>query len=94
MTTANPTERPDQIIDDLRRQIDRFDAEIVRLVSERAKVAELIQQVRIRAGGTRIELQREAAIILHYRKELGKEGAAMGEAVLRICRGALGGGSR
>jgi chorismate mutase len=94
MTTTNPTERTDHIVDDLRRQIDRFDAEIVRLVNERAKVSELVQQVRLRAGGTRIELHREAAIIRHYRKELGKEGSALGEAVLRICRGAMGGVSR
>jgi chorismate mutase len=40
------------------------------------------------AGGTRIELGRERAIIDHYRKALGSEGSAVGEAVLRACRGA------
>jgi hypothetical protein len=40
------------------------------------------------AGGTRVELGRERAILDHYRSVLGSDGAALGEAVLRVCRGA------
>lgn len=88
MTTTKPIEAARRI-EDLRRQIDRFDAEIARLVNERAKVSGLIQKIRIQTGGTRIELGREAAILLRYRQQLGKEGMTLGEAVLRVCRGSF-----
>lgn len=88
MTTTKPIEAARRI-EDLRRQIDRFDAEIARLVNERAKVSGLIQKIRIQMGGTRIELGREAAILLRYRQQLGKEGMTLGEAVLRVCRGSF-----
>jgi hypothetical protein len=39
------------------------------------------------AGGTRMELSRERVVLDHYRRELGARGAALGEAVLRVCRG-------
>lgn len=74
-------------MDDLRARIDEFDAEIARLVSERALVSRHIQDIRIRAGGTRAELRREATVVSHYRQQLGTEGTALAEAVLRICRG-------
>jgi len=88
MTTTKPIEAARQI-EDLRRQIDGFDAEIARLVNERAKVSGLIQKIRIQAGGTRVELGREAAILLRYRQQFGKEGMTLGEAVLRVCRGSF-----
>jgi chorismate mutase len=87
MTTIKSLEGTGRI-EDLRTQIDRFDDEILRLVNERAKVSDLIQTIRIRTGGTRIELGREAAILSHYRQQLGKDGMPLGEAVLRVCRGA------
>jgi monofunctional chorismate mutase len=86
MSTIKPVEDTGRL-EDLRAQIDRYDAEIVRLVIERAKVARLIQKTRVRAGETRIELGREAAILLRYRQQLGKEGMKLGDAVLRVCRG-------
>ncbi|UQX87860.1 chorismate mutase [Jatrophihabitans telluris] len=75
-------------IDTLRGQIDALDTAIARLVAERAQLSRRIQTARINAGGTRIELGRERAIIDHYRSALGSEGASVGEAVLRACRGA------
>jgi chorismate mutase len=75
-------------IDTLRGQIDALDTAISRLVAERAQLSSRIQTARINAGGTRIELGRERAILDHYRTALGTEGAAVGEAVLRACRGA------
>jgi chorismate mutase len=75
-------------VETLRGQIDALDTAISRLVAERAQLSRRIQTARMNAGGTRIELGRERAIIDHYRTALGSEGAAMGEAVLRACRGA------
>jgi chorismate mutase len=74
-------------IEDLRARIDEFDAEIARLVAERALVSRHIQELRVRTGGTRTELRREAVVVTRYRQQLGSEGTALGEAVLRVCRG-------
>jgi chorismate mutase len=75
-------------IDTLRGQIDALDTAISRLVAERAQLSHRIQAARISAGGTRVELGRERAILDHYRGALGSEGASLAEAVLRVCRGA------
>jgi chorismate mutase len=79
----NPT-----LIDTMRGQIDALDTAIARLVAERAQLSRRIQSARMNAGGTRVELGRERAILSHYRTTLGSEGAALAEAVLRVCRGA------
>lgn len=71
----------------LRGQIDALDKAIARLVAERAKLSARIQSARLDAGGNRIELGRERTILGHYRTRLGNEGAALAEAVLRLCRG-------
>jgi chorismate mutase len=89
--TADPTV---EIVDDpaaistLRGQIDALDTAISRLVAERAQLSRRIQAARINAGGTRVELGRERAILDHYRSTLGSNGGSLGEAVLRVCRGA------
>ena len=75
-------------IDTLRGQIDALDTAIARLVGERAALSQRIQTARINAGGTRIELGRERAILDHYRASLGPAGAGVADAVLRACRGA------
>jgi chorismate mutase len=72
----------------MRGQIDALDTAIARLVAERAQLSRRIQTARMNAGGTRVELGRERAILSHYRSKLGSEGAALGDAVLRVCRGA------
>lgn len=74
-------------IDTLRCQIDALDAAISRLVNERAQLSRRIQSARMNAGGTRVELGRERAIIDHYRTTLGSAGSALADAVLRVCRG-------
>jgi monofunctional chorismate mutase len=71
----------------LRGQIDALDAAIVRLVGERAQLSRRIQAARMNAGGTRVELGRERAIIDHYRTRFGGAGSGLAEAVLRVCRG-------
>jgi chorismate mutase len=75
-------------VDTLRGQIDALDAAIARLVGERAQLSRRIQNARMNAGGTRVELGRERAIVNHYRKTLGSAGPSLAEAVLRVCRGA------
>jgi chorismate mutase len=74
-------------IDTLRGQIDALDTAIARLVNERTQLSARIQTARMNAGGTRVELGRERMILDHYRRELGTDGAALAEAVLRVCRG-------
>jgi len=75
------------VIDAMRGQIDALDTAIARLVAERAQLSQRIQSARMNAGGTRVELGRERAILNHYRTRLGSEGPSLAEAVLRICRG-------
>jgi chorismate mutase len=75
-------------IDTLRGQIDALDTAVSRLVSERAQLSRRIQAARMNAGGTRVELGRERAILDHYREALGSDGPSLAEAVLRVCRGA------
>jgi chorismate mutase len=72
----------------LRSQIDALDSAITRLVAERIRLSRRIQTARMNAGGTRIELGRERAVLDRYRDVLGLDGAMLGDAVLRVCRGA------
>ena len=72
----------------MRGQIDALDTAIAQLVVERAQLSRRIQTARMHAGGPRVELGRERAILSHYRSRLGSEGAALADAVLRVCRGA------
>ena len=75
-------------IDTLRGQIDAIDTALLRLISERAQLSRRIQAARISAGGTRVQLGRERAIVDNYRAAVGAEGPALADAVLRVCRGA------
>ncbi|HEY9473688.1 MAG TPA: chorismate mutase [Mycobacteriales bacterium] len=73
----------------LRSQIDALDSAIVRLIAERARLSRRVQAARIAAGGVRIELGREQAVLEGYREVLGENGAGLADAVLRACRGPL-----
>jgi chorismate mutase len=90
--TTAPADATTAIVDDptaidtLRGQIDALDTAIARLVSERVQLSQRIQTARMNAGGTRVELGRERAILDHYRSQLGSTGAALGDAVLRVCK--------
>ncbi len=75
------------VIDTLRGQIDALDTAIARLIAERAQLSRRTQAARMNAGGTRVELGRERAIVDHYRSTLGSDGGSVAEAVLRVCRG-------
>ena len=75
-------------ISTLRGQIDSLDQAIARLVAERVRLSTRVQTARLNAGGTRVELGRERVILDGYRRALGPDGPLIGEAVLRVCRGA------
>jgi chorismate mutase len=78
-----------ELIPLLRTQIDAIDAGIARLVAERARLSARIQAARIASGGVRVELGRERLVLDGYRSTLGEDGVALGNAVLRLCRGPL-----
>ncbi|ODT98072.1 MAG: chorismate mutase [Pseudonocardia sp. SCN 72-86] len=77
-------------IDLLRREIDRLDAEILRLVKERTDVSRRIGAVRMAGGGPRIVYSREIHVLSRFR-ELGEEGRELAMLLLRLGRGRLGG---
>lgn len=88
-TAADEQELSDSadVIPTLRSQIDALDTAIARLVAERTRLSQRIQTARMNSGGTRIELGRERVVLDGYRKALGPDGALLGDAVLRVCRG-------
>lgn len=91
MTTTDTTADADDAADTiavLREQIDSLDTALIALVAERMKVSRRIQQTRMNAGGTRVELGREREVLAAYRDGLGAQGPALADAVLQVCRGA------
>ncbi|AUS79248.1 chorismate mutase [Actinoalloteichus sp. AHMU CJ021] len=91
---ASTPERPDRVptedeVADLRLEIDRLDAEILRLAQRRAEVSKTIGRARMAAGGPRIVHNREMAVLARYR-ELGPDGRELAMALLRMGRGHLG----
>lgn len=76
-------------ISSLRNEIDSLDAEILRLVKRRTEVSRAIGATRMAAGGPRIMVNREMAVLDRYR-ELGSEGRALAMALLNLGRGRLG----
>jgi chorismate mutase len=77
-------------IDELRKEIDYCDAEILRLVKRRSEVSQMIGRARMAAGGPRIVYNREMAVLARFR-DLGAEGRELGMLLLRLGRGRLGG---
>lgn len=77
-------------IGELRAEIDACDAEIIRLVQRRLEVSREIGQLRKAAGGTRLSLAREQAVLATFSAALGPaDGTALGMMLLRRGRGAL-----
>lgn len=88
-TTIEPVDSSGDEIGILRTRIDALDEGIIALVRERQQLSERVQAHRLAAGGVRLALSRERAIIDTYRAELGTGGPALADAVLRACRGTL-----
>jgi chorismate mutase len=76
-------------IGQLRTEIDRLDAEILRLVKRRTEVSRIIGATRMASGGTRIVVNREMDVLARYR-ELGPEGRQLAMVLLNLGRGRLG----
>lgn len=74
-------------IPQLRGRIDELDTQIMQLIGERARLSAQVQAHRLAGGGVRLALDRERAILHSYRAALGEAGTAVGEAILRLCRG-------
>jgi chorismate mutase len=70
-------------------QIDQTDADILRLVRQRAEFSKEIGAVRMAEGGPRIVYSRELAVLSRYR-DLGEDGTELGMLLLRMGRGRLG----
>lgn len=88
-TEDDGTDAPPQDISALRVEIDRLDAEILRLVKRRTEVSRTIGGIRMAAGGTRIVVNREMDVLARYR-ELGPEGRELAMVLLNLGRGRLG----
>ncbi|AAS03209.1 MULTISPECIES: chorismate mutase [Mycobacterium avium complex (MAC)] len=85
--TVDPREATD--IDQLRREIDRLDAEILAAVKRRTEVSQAIGRARMASGGTRLVHSREMKVIERY-SELGPDGKDLAMLLLRLGRGRLG----
>lgn len=70
-----------------RAELDRIDAELLELIARRRALSRTIQQLRVAAGGPRIQHSRERQILARYRDALGPEGSRLALAVLELCRG-------
>ena len=81
MSTTSPE------VDAGRSRIDALDAEIMRLVAERTDLSEQVQRARLRTGGPRIVHARENDVVLRWRDQLGRPGAAIALALLELGRG-------
>lgn len=74
-------------VDDGRALIDALDDQLLALLAQRRRVSGRIQQLRVAAGGSRVEHSRENAILRRYALSLGEGGAELALAVLDHCRG-------
>ena len=78
-------------VDDGRARLDELDAQLIELVEQRRHLSRRVQQLRIDAGGSRVEHSRENAILRRYSEALGDGGVEIALAVLDLCRGRLRG---
>ena len=84
-----PTATPDLHIDDLRHRIDEVDAALIALWQERAELSRQVGTARMAAGGTRLVLAREQAVLDRFRTALGADGTHLGMLLLKAGRGTL-----
>ncbi|MBS9373582.1 probable chorismate mutase [Rhodococcus gordoniae] len=76
-------------IEELRKEIDRLDAEILAAVKRRTEVSRMIGRTRMASGGTRLVHSREMKVLERF-SELGQEGHTLAMLLLRLGRGRLG----
>lgn len=80
----------DAEIQEYRKEIDRMDRVILDAVKRRSEISKAIGRTRMSSGGTRLVHTREVAIINQFRDELGEDGPALAQILLRLGRGKLG----
>ncbi len=80
----------DAEIQEYRKEIDRMDRVILDAVKRRSEISKAIGKTRMSSGGTRLVHTREVAIINQFRDELGEDGPALAQILLRLGRGKLG----
>jgi chorismate mutase len=90
MPTGTDDPLSDAEIQAYRKEIDRLNQTILEAVKRRTEVAQAIGKTRMGSGGTRLVHTREVAIINQFRDELGEEGPALANVLLRLGRGKLG----
>ncbi|GGG17789.1 hypothetical protein GCM10007304_34880 [Rhodococcoides trifolii] len=76
-------------IDELRKEIDRLDAEILAAVKRRTEVSRIIGRTRMASGGPRLVHSREMKVLQRF-SDLGQEGHTLAMLLLRLGRGRLG----
>ena len=86
---ASATSTGEQQIDELRVAITAIDDEIVGLVDRRIALSRQVGVLRMAAGGTRLALSREQAIVDRFTRALGADGTALAMLLLRASRGRL-----
>ncbi|MDG3012211.1 chorismate mutase [Rhodococcus sp. D2-41] len=88
---ADAVEAPmgEQEIDELRKEIDRLDAEILAAIKRRSEISQQIGRTRMANGGTRLVHSREMKVIERF-SDLGEEGHTLAMLLLRLGRGRLG----
>lgn len=74
-------------LEDWRNEIDELDAEIVRLISKRAKIAQKIGMLKASAGLPVIDAGREDTILRSVAAK--NQGVLKNEAMIRIFRGII-----
>lgn len=87
METVDPFQRRPDPVADGRAQIDAVDAELIRLVGQRAAVSRAIQAARAAEGGPRLVHSREGEVVERWRAAFGPSGAMIAAALLELCRG-------
>lgn len=70
-----------------RARIDALDAELVRLIAERAALSAQVQSARRASGGPRIVQSRENEVVGRWRDALGRPGGTIALALLELGRG-------
>jgi chorismate mutase len=76
-------------IEELRKEIDRLDAEILAAIKRRSEVSQIIGRTRMASGGPRLVHSREMKVLERF-SELGQEGHTLAMLLLRLGRGRLG----
>ncbi|MEP6900311.1 MAG: chorismate mutase [Actinomycetota bacterium] len=74
-------------LEDWRKEIDSIDAEIIRLVNERAKIAQNIGVLKAAAGLPIVDARREEVIL--RKVAASNQGVLTNDAMVRIFRGII-----